>query len=292
MPPAPRFLMVDPAHYEVAYAINPWMSPDAWSANATKAKARARVAWTSLVEGLRAAGGVIEVMPGVPGVPDLVFPANAAVVFDRRAVMARFRHPERQREEPHYRAFFEGLRDRGLLDEVHDLPRDLFHEGAGDGIWDAHRGHFWAGYGPRSSAPAARYLASYFDREFVALELTTAHFYHLDTCFCPLPGGEVMYCPDVFSPSAKATIAERVPRDKRIIATREEASSFSLNCVAIGRDLFMQPPPARLRRVLEERGYSCIGVDLGAFVMSGGAAFCMTLRLDLNAPPALKLAAE
>ena len=37
---------------------------------------------------------------------------------------------------------------------------------------------------------------------------------------------------------------------------------------------------ARLRAVLAERGYRCVELDLSPFILSGGAAFCMTLRLD------------
>ena len=48
----------------------------------------------------------------VRGLPDLVFTANAAVVLDRKVLLARFRCEERQGEEPHNRRFFEALRDR------------------------------------------------------------------------------------------------------------------------------------------------------------------------------------
>ena len=43
-------------------------------------------------------------MDGVPGLPDMVFPANAAVVLNGRAIVARFRHYERQGEERHFLA--------------------------------------------------------------------------------------------------------------------------------------------------------------------------------------------
>ena len=38
-----------------------------------------------------------------------------------------------------------------------------------------------------------------------------------------------------------------------------------------------------LRRALEARGYRVVEVDLVPFILSGGAAFCMTLRLDRRA---------
>jgi len=38
----------------------------------------------------------------------------------------------------------------------------------------------------------------------------------------------------------------------------------------------------RLRAELEGRGYLVVTVPLGSFLRSGGAAFCLTLRLDLQ----------
>ena len=57
----------------------------------------------------------------MPGLPDLVFTANAAVVLDRQALLARFRHPERQREEAHFEAAFRSLQAHGLLSPLQVL---------------------------------------------------------------------------------------------------------------------------------------------------------------------------
>ena len=148
----PTLLMVEPTHYRVSYAINPWMDPAAWQRDPDGLHARAWAAWRALRAALEAAGAQVEVAPGAPGQPDMVFPANAAVVLDGRALLARFRHPQRRGEEPQFAALFERLRARSLLREVTKLPAGCFQEGAGDAIWDATRGHFWAGFGPRSAA--------------------------------------------------------------------------------------------------------------------------------------------
>jgi N-dimethylarginine dimethylaminohydrolase len=50
--------------------------------------------------------------------------------------------------------------------------------------------------------------------------------------------------------------------------------------VNIGRKIIMARPPAHVRAMLEARGYSVTGVDLDPFILSGGGAYCMTLRLD------------
>lgn len=285
-------VMSDPEHYEVCYTINPWMKPDAWASDREAGRRLARAQWSALAEQLRQLGLTVEVVPALAGSPDLVFPANAAVVLDGRALVARFRHSERRGEEAHFLAFFQNLVTAGLLAEVRQIPAGMFQEGAGDCLWDDSRQQFWAAHGPRSSPAAVREIGAYFGQPVVALELATERFYHLDTCFCVLPGGEVLYYPPAFSPSAQATIAERVPRGLLIAATDDEAAAFSLNAVGMGRDLVMTEPPPRLRGLIEERGYTCRPVELSSFVMSGGAAFCMTLRLDLASRAHQSAAAE
>jgi N-dimethylarginine dimethylaminohydrolase len=104
-PATPRFLICRPQHFAVTYSINPWMDPNAWAGNGEVLHARAVRQWEGLHRTLRACGAAIETVEPPPGLPDLVFTANAAVVLDRKAVLARFLHPERQREEPVPRPF-------------------------------------------------------------------------------------------------------------------------------------------------------------------------------------------
>ncbi len=125
----PHFLLTDPRHFNVSYRINPWMEPGAWSVeDAAAASAGSR----ALRDAILSAGGTVELIDAVPGLPDLVFPANAAVVLDGKVLLARFRHPERQGEEAVFRAAFEDLRARGLVREILELPEGVLQEGAGD----------------------------------------------------------------------------------------------------------------------------------------------------------------
>ena len=282
----PTYLMTDPACFDVSYRINPWMDPKAWSAADAAA---AREGSAALRAALEASGAHVEIIGAVKGLPDLVFPANAAVVLDGRVLMARFRHPERQGEEPVFRAVFQKLKSRGLVDEIIDFPEGVFHEGAGDAIWDADRRLFWCGYGPRSSRSAIPVIRKTFGHETVALELATDRFYHLDTCFCPLAGGKVLYYPPAFTPEALATIRAHIPESQRIEASDEEAAAFCVNAVNLDARIVMAKAPESLRRTLKSRGYSLTEVDLSPFIRSGGASYCMTLRLDRTSLPAAQL---
>jgi len=281
VPSKPLLLLTDPTHFEVSYTINPWMRPYAWSENPVGHLAAARRSFRSLEAALTAAGARLEIMPGVAGLPDMVFPANAAVVLDRLALLSRFRHLERQGEEQHFQAYLGALMECGfILDEVALLPPNCFQEGAGDCIWDVARGRFWAGYGQRSTRQAAVEISAFFGRETTALELVSPRFYHLDVCFCPLSGGEIFYYPRAFSAASLAKIRDIVAREDLIEATDEDAARFNVNAVNIDDCLVMACASPDLVARLTERGYRVSQVDLLPFIMSGGGAYCMTLRLD------------
>ena len=288
MTSSPQFLMTDPSAFDVSYVINPWMRPDAWKGHH---KAQALDGSSQLRRAILRAGGQVETVPSVDGLPDLVFPANAAMVLNGMALMARFHCRERQGEEPVFLTAFEQLKAKGVISEIIQLPDGITHEGAGDGLWDESRQIFWTGYGQRSAKAAGDVIAKTFGKPVVALELGTPQFYHLDTCFRPLSGGEILYYPSAFTARALAAIEAHVAPADRIIATDEDAAAFCVNAVNIDRTIIMARAPLHLKARLEARGYTLAEIDLDPFILSGGAAFCMTLRLDLKSQPVLALGA-
>lgn len=160
-----RLLVCPPDYFGIEYEINPWMR----IANAADAD-RSRAQWRELIRVLEEEVGVeLERITPVPGLPDLVFTANAGVVVGSKIVPSRFRHPERQREEQHVEKWFE---ERGY--EVIRLDPDLYFEGAGDllgfpDIW-------FGGYRQRSDIQAYPQLSHIFGREIIPLELVDSYF--------------------------------------------------------------------------------------------------------------------
>lgn len=275
----PRLLMCPPRHFAVTYSINPWMDPRSWAVDG-HLHAEAERQWAALRDALVAAGATVETIEPVADLPDLVFTANAAVVLDRKAVLSRFRHPERRNEEPVFAAQFAALAARGLLDDVVQLPEQIILEGAGDCIWDQRRRVFWLGCGFRSDIAAAAFLERQFGHACVPLPLADACFYHLDTALCALPCGSVMYYPGAFTPAARATIEAHVGPQHRIALDRADAERFAANAVCVRDTIVLSSCSNSLRSVLEERGYSIVETPLHAFLRSGGSACCLTLRLD------------
>jgi arginine dihydrolase len=278
--PQPRFLMCPPRHFAVTYSINPWMDPKAWADGGAALHAAAARQWANLRRALVAHGADVDVVEPAPGLPDLVFTANAAVVLDRRALLARFRHPERKREEPVFAAAFRDLAARGMLDEVIEMPGGIALEGAGDCIWDVRRRLFWMGCGFRSDAAAAHVVEDRLAARCVPLALADPSFYHLDTAFCALPCGAVLYYPAAFTPVALATIHDLVASQERIALGGADAACFGANAVCFGRTLVLSSCSDTLRQALEQRGYTVVETPLHVFLRSGGSACCLTLRLD------------
>ena len=275
----PTFLMCRPEHFAVSYVINPWMDPQNWARDRRGQVAAARE-WQALHDKLLEAGARIELVPPAAGWPDLVFTANAAVVLDRKVLLARFRHAQRRGEEPHFEAAFRALQARGGIDVMRKLPAGLVLEGAGDCVFDATRSLFWMGYGPRSDLAARDAVAGMFGQDVVALELADARFYHMDTALCPLPGGEVLYLPTAFTRAGLAEIRARTRPQDRIEIGEQDGCRLAANAVCVGDTLIMSGAGARLRAELAERGYRVITTPLRSFLRSGGSAFCLTLRLD------------
>ncbi|MDQ2860587.1 MAG: arginine deiminase-related protein [Pseudomonadota bacterium] len=287
----PTYLMTDAAQYDVAYQINPWMRPEVWSAHPQANRQAAVEGSKALRIALEDSGGVVHTIAGVAGLPDLVFPANAGIVLNGKALVARFRHAERRGEEPHFLAAFENLKAKGLLTEVVHIE-GCFQEGAGDCIWDAARNLFWVGSGPRSTPESVDIIARFFGQKVVHLPLATEQFYHLDTCFCPLSGGEILYYPPALTADALARLRELVPADLLIEATDADAAAFCVNAVCLDKTVVMAMPGHALRDRLAARGYEVLGIDLAPFILSGGGAFCMTLRLDRTSADAAVSAPE
>ena len=264
--PTPRILMCPPDHYGIEYEINPWMKR-------TLASVRdvAWRQWRALHETLQKLGVSIEDMQPQPGLPDLVFTANAGLMFRERFFSSRFFHEVRARESPYFDAWF---REHGF--EVVHLPEGMYHEGAGDALFcgDA----LFAGYRTRSDVHAHQWVAEQTGVRVLPLELVNPRFYHLDTCFCPLSPSEAIYFPDAFDDYGRKVLQTHVGR--LLAVAEDEAHRFGCNAVVVGKTVIHNSECPRLMDDLTRLGYSPIEVELDEFLKAGGSAKCLTLRID------------
>ncbi|HJZ89444.1 MAG TPA: arginine deiminase-related protein [Gemmataceae bacterium] len=266
MRPSPRILMCPPDHYGIEYEINPWMKR-------TLASVRdvAWHQWKTLREALLDLRVQVDELIPRPGLPDLVFIANAGLVFHERFFSSRFYHDVRARESPYFDEWF---RDHGF--EVVHLPDGMYHEGAGDALFCGE--NLFAGYRTRSDVRAHQWVADRIGVRVLPLELVNPRFYHLDTCFCPLAPGEAVYYPDAFDAYGRRVMQTHV--EKLIAVNEAEAHRFGCNAVVVGKTVIHNSRCPRMADDLARLGYAPIEVELDEFLKAGGSAKCLTLRLD------------
>lgn len=266
-----RFLMCAPDHFSVEYVINPWMEGNVHRSSVEKSREQ----WNSLNH-ILAAEGEVDLLQQPEGVPDLVFTANAGLILGNQVILSHFRHPERQVEEPHNKAWFE---KQGY--EVIEMPRGVYFEGAGDGLFlrDG-SGTMVLGYGFRSVLEAAPFVSDVLGINIVPVKLADERFYHLDTCFCPLSGGKVIWYPGAFDERSIRAIEELIPEEDRHAVSEKDATCFSCNAVDAGDAVVLNNATPELEEKLQSWGFRVARTPLDQFMLAGGAAKCLTLRLD------------
>jgi N-dimethylarginine dimethylaminohydrolase len=265
-----RFLMCGPKYFDVTYVINPWMAGSIRRIN----RAQAGLQWAALHRLIQTVAEV-ELIDPEPELPDMPFTANAGLVVGDRAILSNFRHVERRAEEIHFERWFSEHRFH-----VHKLPRPILFEGAGDALLDQDRSCIWMGYGQRSAREAGTYIERWSDLEVILLELTDPWFYHLDTCFCPLAGGYVLYYPYAFSAASRAFLESRIPSEKIIAVGEEDAKQFACNAINIDDIIILNNASGPLLATLSRAGFRVRRSPLSEFLMAGGASKCLTLRLE------------
>ena len=262
----PRILMCPPDYYGIEYEINPWMSRAQGST-----PERAARQWQGLHDALSRLGVQIERLPPQPGLPDLVFTANAGLIFHERFFSSRFRHEVRARESPHFDAWFAA---HGFT--VKHLPEGIYFEGAGDALFCGPI--LFAGYRIRSDVAGHQHLAKQLGKIVLPLELVNPRFYHLDTCFCPLAPGEALFYPAAFDAYGRKVLETHIP--KLLAVNEAEALRFGCNAVVVGKTVVHNSGCEGMAQELRRRGYETVAVELDEFLKAGGSAKCLTLRLD------------
>jgi ornithine--oxo-acid transaminase len=205
----------------------------------------------------------------------MVFTANAGLVRKGVVAISRFLHPERQGEESHFRKWFADL---GF--DVCEMPSATPFEGEGDALFEADGSRLWAGHGVRTMQSSHRHLQDLWEIEVISLRLVDPRFYHLDTCFCPLHDGYLLYFPAAFDAESNAKIETRYPKERRIPVREVDALRFACNAINVGRLVLLNEISNELSRRLETRGFQVVQVRMTEFLKAGGAAKCLALRLS------------
>lgn len=259
-----QVLMCRPFHFDVTYDINPWMENQIGQVDKVKAIAQ----WYSLMDAISRVVP-IKIIDGVADLPDLVFTANAGLVYNQTVILSKFSKSQRQPEELHFKKWFEH-NNYSVVQPIN------YYEGEGDHLIDS-QGRHWVGTGFRTVREATAELDQLLNVKVNSLELADPRWYHLDTCFCPLPNGELLWYPGAFTKQSQKLIKKLF--NKKIAISESDALAFSCNAVCIGQHIFL-PQNTEVTNMLKTLGYIVREFDLSEFLKAGGAAKCLVLHLN------------
>src|SRR3989338_871676 len=274
-----HFLMCEPRFFEVCYVINPWMEGNLGKVNSKLAQQQ----WQNLYDIVSGLASVSLIGP-VAGLPDMVFTANAGLVYrnealvhsqnngEKKVIVSSFRHAERQPEAKFFEKFFVSLGYR-----VRHLKEQTGFEGGGDALFDS-QGRLWFGSGIRSVSHALDEIVAALDVEACGLELVDPRWYHLDTAFCPLPQGQAIAYEKAFARKSVAALDHAFGANIIWVA-EQDARNFACNAISIGRSVIMHSASAELKFTLKQRGLEVIESDVSEFIKAGGACKCLTLEI-------------
>jgi N-dimethylarginine dimethylaminohydrolase len=263
-----QFLMCEPEHFAVEYAINPWMDPER-----PVDTDLARRQWEGLRQTLVGLGHTVHTLAPVAGLPDMVFAANGAFTVDGVAYGARFRYPQRTAEALAHQGFYEADPAWRFV-----APRET-NEGEGDFAYlpGAYGGLVLAGHGFRTETAAHAEAQEVLGRPVLSLRLVDPRFYHLDVALAAIDDANIAYYPGAFSESGRRVLAQLFP--DAVVADEADALAFGLNLVSDGHHVVLPAEANGLARQLEAAGYVPVGVELGELRKGGGSVKCCVAEL-------------
>lgn len=275
MPIPGRLFMVDPTFFNVEYIINPHMEGHIGSIDTQLARSQ----WDQLKSIFEQIGLEVHVIPGEPGLPDMVFCANQSLPCWRQngsneVLMSIMHADQRKGEVPYIESFY---REQGYAIHYLDGNTITDFEGMGDAIWHPGRRLIWGGYGFRSSIEAYHNISTLFNVPVIALELRDPAFYHLDTCLCMLNETSALYYPNAFTDEGVAILKAFFPN---LIAIDEDEAIHGFACNALcpdGKNVVLQSGLTRTNKTLQNAGFTVHETDTSEYLKSGGSVFCMKM---------------
>lgn len=279
--PLPRkILMVSPEHFNVDRPLNAHMT-DEHGRTHTVDKEKAYAQWAHLKSIYEKLQFTVEVLPGVPQLPDMVFCANQSFPFiseqgEYCAVLSNMADDIRHREVPYIENF---LKAKGyntvFLPARSSLTR---FESMGDALWLGRLQFILGGFGLRTHPDIYKILAARIGCPIAIFELKEPRFYHLDTCLSILDSTTALACAEAFTPQG-LKLLQAIFKNLLLVPLKE-ADSPGFACNAHCPDekhVILQQGNTVTNALLEKNGFVPIEIETGEFIKSGGSVFCMKL---------------
>lgn len=215
---------------------------------------------------------------GDPQAPDGLFPNNVFATVPGRLLVARMRHPVRQREAARQdiRGFFTGVLGLALVDlSTQPHPCEL----TGSVVVDRARGLGFCGLSERCDPEGARLVHEAMGLRATLLFDLAPGEYHANVVLAVLAGRAMLACPDGFAdPGVVEALAPLYAHVVRL-GPRERAG-FAANAIALGPGRAWMSAGARAslspgnRAAIERAGFTLHDVPLEAIEAAGGSLRC------------------
>jgi hypothetical protein len=216
---------------------------------------------------------------GDAATPDAVFPNNVFATAPGRVLLARMRHPVRQREAE--RVDILGFFTDALGYELHDLrTQPGVGELTGSLIIDRARGLGFCGLSERCDEAGAAAMHDAFGLRGTLLFDLAPGEYHSNVVLSVLAGRAVSICPDGFADQAVVDAIASLYAPHAVLLDRAEKLAFAGNCIAptVAAVWMSQVAVDALRPAsragFERAGFVMRSVPLDEIEKAGGSLRC------------------
>jgi N-dimethylarginine dimethylaminohydrolase len=264
-----NILLVDPNNFQLETSINPWMNVDV-EVDPDKMKEQ----WINIKDELENLNCNVEVLPSQKNLPDMVFAANAGMVYKEVSVISSFRDKSRKGEEDHFYNWF-----KKTFPKVEKIKGSKnFWEGqACSVIWDTNAIFSISSRANEESAKQLIKIWSLEQYDYRLIELIDPFFYHLDVCFCLINDDTAMLCPMAFKQADYEWISSKF--SNIINVTYDDALNFSCNACVIENNILLNDNiSSDLENKLKQFELNLIKINVSEFIKSGGGVKCLIFQ--------------
>ncbi len=265
-----KFLLSPPIYYEKAYDFSDDNDFYVRYRDREVNRLKAWGQWSHIVRKYMEKGARIHIVEASEGLSELTFVGDSIFLFGKKAVISRFKHPERQKEATYMK---EWALNKGF--EVMEIPEGYVFEGNAEAFYSHDLDVIIMGYGGnRTSIEVADMLEDFLGIRVIPVEKFD---FHLDVVLFLLKK-YIIYAQGKVSEESierlKETGFKTIPVPSHFI------EDLGLNSTYLGNTVFVNDSKnaPELKKIYLSLGFDVEIVDTSEFHLVGGGVKCLTLE--------------